>query len=151
MSLKQIYDKMYLEVLQEDPSAICQLSDDYNSEDILARIKEKNQYKTIFKSEYHKKLNNIKILNKLKTIFSDTFLHKNIADLLWDYKLYIKINGCIQQNLLEKLDKLITYLNSGNTFELLKLVEDIFNIACSTEDRDEYSLIKIMKDIANIL
>ena len=151
MSLKEIYDKMYLEVLNEDPSVICQLNDDYNSEHILARIKEKDHYKKIFKLEYHKKLENIKVLNKLKTIFCDSFLHKNIAELLWDYKLYIKISGSFHTNLLGKLEKLIVYLNSGNTFELLKLVEDIFNIACCIEERDEYSLIKILKDISNIL
>ena len=151
MSLKQIYDKMYLEILKEDPSTISQLSDEYNSQTVLERIKKDDQYKKIFKLSYHKKLENIKVLNKLKAIFNDGFLHKNIAELLWDYKLYIQITGSFPNGLIQKLDKLIMYLNSGNTLELLNLVEDIFNIACSTEEKEEYSLIKILKDISTIL
>ena len=142
---------MYLEVLKEDPSTISQLSDEYNGQTVLEKIKKDDQYKKIFKLSYHKKLENIKVLNKLKTIFNDGFLHKNIAEILWDYKLYIQINGSFPNGLIEKLDKLITYLNSGNTLELLNLVEDIFNIACSSEEKEEYSLIKILKDISTIL
>lgn len=142
---------MYLEVLQEDPSTISQLSDEYNSQTVLKKIKKDDQYRKIFKLSYHKKLENIKVLNKLKAIFNDGFLHKNIAELLWDYKLYIQITESFPDGLIEKLDKLIMYLNSGNTFELLNLVEDIFNIACATEEKEEYSLIKILKDISTIL
>jgi len=148
-SLKELYDNTFLEIIAEDVTKIdeeCNLP--YNSTLVLSTLKEKGVYKGVFKKEYHQKLEHIRILNKLKNIFLDTFLHKNIAELLQSYRIYSLISG--NKDFIPKLDVLIMYLNSGNTKDLLVLVEEIFSVSCLSDDQSEYTLFKIFKDISNL-